>query len=119
MDGTPDIGMRRKLERVIELYLGKCYAERSSARVSELAQYLRISRQHLSALCRAVLGTTAHGALRTRQLLYAERLLRTTPLSTLEIASLAGFGAESTFFRQFNAHYGVTPVEFRKQATNC
>lgn len=53
--------------------------------------------------------------LRSRQLLYAEHLLRTTPYSTVEIAAMSAFGTCPTFYRAFKAAYGMTPGQYRKQ----
>ena len=53
--------------------------------------------------------------LRARQLRYAEHLLVTTSLSTIEIAALSGFGTPPTFYRAFKAVHGLTPGTYRKR----
>jgi AraC-like DNA-binding protein len=108
----------QRIERTIEMYLRECYRERTAARVSELAQLLGANRTYLSRVVPAVLGEPLGAALRTRQLAYAERLLRETTLTVGEIAASAAFGTERTFFRAFLGAYGTTPGAFRK-ATKC
>lgn len=53
--------------------------------------------------------------LRSRQLLHAEHLLKTTSYSTVQIAAMSAFGTRPTFYRAFKAAYGMTPGEYRKQ----
>lgn len=109
---------RHRIERAIELYLRKCYRERTPARVSELADFLGANRTSLSRDVSSVIGEPLGRALRNRQLAFAERLLCETTLSVSEVAATAAFGTERTFFRAFLAVYGTTPAAYRK-ATKC
>ena len=109
---------RHRIERAIELYLRRCYRERTPARVSELAVFLGANRTYLSRVVPAVIGEPLGTALRKRQLAYAANLLRATTLTVAEVAATAAFGTERTFFRAFLAAYGTTPGAFRK-ATEC
>ena len=102
---------RERLDRAVEIYLQKCYA----ARVSELAQFLGVSRQHLTYLFRRELGRPPREVFRDRQVQYAQYLLRATPVPTSEIALAAAFGTQATFFRVFSSSVGMTPDEFRRK----
>jgi AraC-like DNA-binding protein len=108
---------RQRLERAIESYLHRCYAERSAARVSEFADSMGVSRSYLARVFPSVLGQTVREALRTRQLSHAATLLRTTALSTRDVALAAGFGTQMTFFRVFIRSLGVRPDEYREKWT--
>lgn len=108
---------RERLERALEIYLKRCYRSRSAARVSELAQFLGVSRQHLTEVFTRELGRPPREVIRERQVQYAQYLLRATPIPTAEIAVAAAFGTQMTFFRVFSALVGMTPDEYRRKAT--
>ena len=107
--------LRHRLERTADLYLRDCYARKTAARSDEYAQHLELTRQYLARRASGVLGMPLRDFLRSRQLLYAERLLRTTSYSTVEIAAMSAFGTPPTFYRAFRAAYGMTPGQYRKQ----
>jgi AraC-like DNA-binding protein len=111
---------RRRYEQIIEKYLRDCYAKRTVARVSELAQFLQAPRPYLSRIIPQLFGKSLRTMLRDRQLAEAQRLLRVNPLTlTLdEIAAASAFGHRSTFFRLFRDAFGMTPDEYRRQVTN-
>lgn len=110
---------RRRYERVIDRYLHDCYARRTVARVSELADLLGAPRAHLSRTIPRLFGKPLRGILRGKQLLEAQRLLRLTPLRIEEVAAASAFGHRSTLFRIFRAAIGMTPDEYRGKVTNC
>ena len=53
--------------------------------------------------------------LRGKQVEYAARLLRRTPLSVEEIAARSGFGTRSAMHRWFVKAYGMGPAAFRER----
>lgn len=108
---------RHRLERALESYLLRCFSERSAARVSEFADSIGVSRSYLARVFPAVLGQTVRVALRMRQLAHAETLLRTTSLSTSDVALETGFGTQMTFFRVFTRSLGMRPDEYREKWT--
>jgi AraC-like DNA-binding protein len=110
---------RKRYEQIIEKYLSDCYAQRTVARVSELAQLLDANRPYLSRIIPQLFGKSLREILRERQFDEAKRLLRVTPLGLDDIASASAFGHRSTFFRLFRAAFGITPAEYREKATNC
>lgn len=105
---------RQRLDRVIAHYLDDCYANRSAARVSEFAAFLRRSPEYLTRTAVSIVGVPLREYLRTKQLEEAERLIVTTPLPMREIALHAGFGTTSTFYRCFRQAHGMTPGTFRE-----
>jgi AraC-like DNA-binding protein len=110
---------RQRWERALEVYLHRCFDRATSARVSEFAASVGRSRSYLSRVFRSLFGQTPREALRVRQLAYAEELLRTTSRSTEDVARLAGFGTQMTFYRIFTALRGMTPDEYRSRLTKC
>jgi AraC-like DNA-binding protein len=110
---------RRRYEQIIEKYLRDCYAKRTVARVSELAQLLHAPRPYLSRIVPELFGKSLRIMLRDRQLSEAQRLIRVTPLTLDEIAEASAFGNRSTLFRLFRAAFGITPGAYRRQVTNC
>jgi len=105
---------RQRLERVVAHYLRDCYRRATAARVSELADILGLAAPYLSRIAPEIVGMPLRDFLRARQLEYAVRLLRTTPLPVGEIALRCGFGTPSTFYRWFRAAHGTTPATFRE-----
>jgi AraC-like DNA-binding protein len=117
MKGQIPFADKQRFERALESYLHGCFARRSAARVSEFAESIGVSRSYLARVFPSVLGQTVHAALRARQLAHAEILLRTTALSTRDVALAAGFGTQMTFFRVFTTSRGMTPEEYREKWT--
>ncbi len=106
---------RRRYSQIIERYLSDCYAQRTAARVTELAQLLETPHPYLSRVIPQLFGKTLRALLREKQLEEARRLLRTTPLTCNEVALASAFGSGPTFYRLFRRAYGITPEEYRQQ----
>jgi transcriptional regulator GlxA family with amidase domain len=106
---------RQRVERAIDLYLHACYGTDTPARSDECAAWMRVARPHLSRIAPVLLGMPLQKYLRSRQLAYAQQLLRTTPLSIEQIAIAAAFGTSWTFYRCFRAAFGMTPAAYRRQ----
>jgi len=110
---------RHRLERLVALYVDRCSRNRTAARVSELAQFLRTNRSYLSRVAPTVLGRPLRVALLDQQLFIAERLLRETADPIAEVAVLSAFGTPSTFYRSFRKAFACSPKEYRRRVTNC
>lgn len=108
---------RQRLEAAAEFYLRACYGTQTAARAEEFAEYLRLARPYLSRRVAELIGMPVRDFLRERQLAYAQRLLRTTPLSIEQIALASAFGTGWTFYRCFKTAFGVTPSAYRRQVT--
>jgi len=105
---------KEELEGGIAEYLAFCYRERTTARASELAGFLRIAYRTLRRICKRVLGVPVNVAIRARQLELAARLLRETDLPIGEIGILTGFGDRRTFPRAIRREFGRSPSAIRK-----
>lgn len=104
---------RARLDAAAELYLRRCYRLRTAARATEFAETLGLTQAHLSRMIARLAGTSAREYLRARQLRYAARVLRTTPLPIADVALASAFGTTSTFNRCFVAAFGKTPAAYR------
>ena len=103
---------RRVVARYTEL------VERRFAEWGELERYARelhVTKDHLSNLCRQLVGMGAKEFLLSRRFKEAKDLLRGTKLSIKEIAYDVGFEDHAYFSRAFTERFGLTPSQFRKE----
>lgn len=105
---------KRRYERAARLYLQRCYAVPTAARVSEFADFVGLTRPHLSVEMKRLFGVAPHEFLRTLQLEHACWLLRSTPAKASDVALAAAFGTVNTFYRAFTARYGFSPDRYRE-----
>lgn len=105
---------RQRLDRAAENYLRECYQSMKPARGKDFANSLDLTPEYVSWLGAQILGGSLHDFLRMKQVAYAERLLRTTPLSVAEVAMRSGFGTRSTLHRWFVAVHALSPAAFRE-----
>ena len=104
---------RERLSRAVDVYLQACYRSKSAARASEFASQLELSKEYLSRVARKIAGTTLHEYIRGKQILRAEKLLKTTALSLEEIARRCAFGTLRTFYRYCSKSLKMTPGAYR------
>lgn len=98
-------------------YIGETHLLHS-CRLAEVAEYLRVSRSHLSRLVLKETGNTFKGHLTVARMSTASRLLQETNLSIKEVAMQTGYGHVPSFDRQFRQYFhGVTPGKFRRLTT--
>ncbi|PRD54790.1 AraC family transcriptional regulator [Sphingobacterium gobiense] len=81
----------------------------------DYAALLYITPNHLNALCREILGSSAGEIIRNRVLLETKRLLVIKDYTIAEIAYELNFNDNSYFTKFFKKGEGVTPEEFRKK----
>jgi AraC-like DNA-binding protein len=105
---------RQRLDRAANHYLQQCYRNRIPVRASAFATFLGMTHPYVSGMATQLAGVTLRQFLRAKQLAYAERLLRSTPLTVEQIALRSGFGSNATFYRCFREAYGMSPGSFRE-----
>jgi AraC family transcriptional regulator len=98
------------LNRVLE-YLNAHLDE--SLGLDDLAHVAHVSRFHFARLFKRSTGETPYQYLTRRRLEEAQRQLRDTNASVLEIALAVGFSSAAHFANQFKRQLGVTPSAFR------
>ncbi|MDO7849412.1 helix-turn-helix domain-containing protein [Hymenobacter sp. M29] len=88
---------------------------RTKRSVSNYAELLHLSANHLNALCRRVLNKTASALIHERVITEAQRLLSHSALGVAQVAYELGFEDASYFVRYFRKYAGTTPEAFRQQ----
>ncbi|HEU4887884.1 MAG TPA: AraC family transcriptional regulator [Thermoanaerobaculia bacterium] len=108
-------GHRQGLTRAADHFLRDCYRHKKPARAKDFARSLDLTPEYVSWLAAKVLGESLQQFLRKKQVEYAARLLRRTPLSVEEIAARSAFGTRSAMHRWFVKVHGVGPAAFRER----
>jgi AraC-like DNA-binding protein len=99
----------------VSAYVARCVRREEPPRISEFAQEIDVTPEHLSRTFHAAYGITLSEYMKTQQVHCAARLLRETQLPTTRIAYLCGFGTRRTFFRAFRQRMGVSPDAYRRR----
>ncbi|QKG51699.1 AraC family transcriptional regulator [Hymenobacter sp. BRD67] len=83
--------------------------------VAFYAGQLSVTPNHLTAICRRVVGHPARELILARVMAEARRLLHHSADSVAQLAAALGYDDASYFSRAFKKHVGVTPEAFRRQ----
>jgi AraC-like DNA-binding protein len=106
---TPGIlRLRRILQEIEDEYM-------QPMTVAQAALLCDCSESHFMRWFKQMTGSSFTSYLNERRLAAAVEELRRTDDTILEIAERVGFENLSNFNRQFKAHYGVTPREYRRR----
>jgi AraC-like DNA-binding protein len=84
-------------------------------KVTEIAQMLHTTPQHLNTVCRECVGQSAGELIDHQVILEAKRLILHTDSPISEIAFFLSFQDASHFIKFFKRHAGMTPLQYRKQ----
>ena len=79
-----------------------------------MARYLNMSTWHFGRRLRASTGMSPHAFVTDQRFAHAQRLLRSTSASILEVAVAVGM-THSHFTRSFRSRFGISPRELRRQ----
>lgn len=88
---------------------------KSKLTISEIAEYLSISPDHLCRLFKKEFGTTPTNYIRSTRIEQSKILLKETNLTTARIAEHLFFYDKKYFGRVFTEAVGMPPSEYRKQ----
>jgi len=108
--GRPEIPVSSMVVKTLELVEAN-YS--NIARISEISKLLGVSREHLSRQFTRFTGhtlsdfVTIYRVEKAKELLYAGSLVK-------QVYSEVGFKCESSFFRSFLKHVGITPRVYRE-----
>ena len=101
-----------KLKTILK-YVEEHYAEHIT--IEDMAELTFYSKSHFMKFFKAHMGSGFVEYLNDYRLTMAERLLKTTDASVLEIAVMSGFDNLSYFNRIFKRKYGQAPGKWRGQ----
>jgi transcriptional regulator GlxA family with amidase domain len=79
-----------------------------------LAEQAQMSPRTFARRFRAVTGTTPLQWLLTQRVVYAQRLLETTPLPIEHVADQCGFGSAAALRQHFGRVMGTSPLAYRQ-----
>lgn len=81
----------------------------------EIAERLRVSREHLSRIFHQETGTTLHAYILRQKMDYASHLLKHSESNIKEIAAKLGYGSPAHFGRTFRRVKAMTPGAFKSE----
>ena len=84
---------------------------------AELAKCLHLSTRQLSRVLQRDYGMSFRQKRTGARMDYAGFLLRTTNQSISQICTSVGYQSEAVFYRNFKVHFGLSPLQYRKQNT--
>ena len=82
--------------------------------VDELAERLKINRAYLSVKFKKETGISVSDYIAKQKIIEAQRLLRFTDKSLVQISNYLGFSSQSYFQLQFKKITGMTPLQYRQ-----
>lgn len=85
--------------------------------IADIAAHTRLDRTYLYRLFMTHVGMSLSDYLRETRLCAAARMLENDLLPICEVATNAGFGNLSYFYRRFTEKYGMSPKQFQKKRT--
>lgn len=97
--------------RTIISYIEKQYAEKIE--LQDFGRLLPCTLRHISRTFKAELNISIFDYLRIYRILQASIQLQTTDATITEIAFACGYNSISSFFKDFNLIFSVTPRQFR------
>lgn len=116
LDGLFQLQERATPPQLVEQVLA--YVERNfceELRITQLAEIFHLNASYLSTLIRKHTGKTYSEVLTSKRLAYACELLKTTRMTTQEIAYMCGYHEYSHFNSLFKKRVGTTPARYRLQ----
>ena len=82
--------------------------------VDKLADYMNMSRSTLYRNIKEISNLSANELINISRLKKAAHLIKTTNMKIYEIAEMVGYKSQTSFGRNFQKHFGMTPTEFEK-----
>lgn len=92
-------------------------AQHGVIRRAELAEALNYSCEHISRIIKRHTGYTLKAYCQKVQLAEAARLLRNTERPVSQIAASLGYENRTQFYKVFQREYHLTPLEYRRHAS--
>lgn len=87
----------------------------STITLAELSGHFNYNQSYISRFIKKYTGQTFSQLIQHLKLKEAERLLENTSLTAEQIAVKIGYSSKANFYRIFQAHHHMTPLEYRKR----
>ena len=84
--------------------------------VDKLADYMNMSRSTLYRNIKEISNLSANELINISRLKRAAHLIKTTNMKIYEVAEMVGYKSQTSFGRNFQKHFGMTPTEFEKNS---
>lgn len=105
---------RNMMEQITAVIEEKELYRRKNLRITDVATELATNKTYVSVLLNNMSGESFTQLITRYRVCYAQKLLREQPEMLLdEVAEESGFSSRTTFFRNFKALTGMTPLEWR------
>ena len=98
-----------KLDKVIEDNL-----KDQDLSVDKIADYMNMSRSTLYRNIKEISDLSANELINISRLKKAAHLIKTSNMKIYEVAEMVGYKSQTSFGRNFQKHFGMTPTEFEK-----
>ncbi|MFP9114411.1 two-component regulator propeller domain-containing protein [Flavobacterium sp. RHBU_3] len=108
-ESVPDKGFLEKLDKVIEENM-----KDQELNVDKLADYMNMSRSTLYRNIREISRLSPNELINQSRLKKAAQLIKTANLKIYEVAETVGYKSQTSFGRNFQKHFGMTPSEFER-----
>lgn len=108
----------KALAELMQQMINKGFYLTPETNMDDVARELGTNRTYLSRMLKAEFDTTFSELVTSLRMAHAERLLRETNLSIMDIAMQSGFADDRYFARRFKKIHGISPVEYRKNTSN-
>lgn len=82
--------------------------------VDKIADYMNMSRSTLYRNIRELSNLSPNELINLSRLKKAAHLIKTTNMKVYEVAETVGYKSQTSFGRNFQKHFGMTPTEFEK-----
>jgi signal transduction histidine kinase/DNA-binding response OmpR family regulator len=82
--------------------------------VDKIADYMNMSRSTLYRNIREISNLSPNELINLSRLKKAAHLIKTTNMKIYEVAETVGYKSQTSFGRNFQKHFGMTPTEFEK-----
>ncbi len=86
-----------------------------SVTLAGLSEYFNYNQSYISRFIKKYTGQTFSQLIQRLKLREAERLLESTSLTAERIAVKIGYSSKANFYRVFQAHHHMTPLEYRRE----
>ncbi|SFQ57074.1 hybrid sensor histidine kinase/response regulator transcription factor [Flavobacterium akiainvivens] len=100
-----------KLDKIIEENL-----KDQNLSVDKLADYMNMSRSTLYRNISEISNLSPNELINLSRLKKAAHLIKTTNMKIYEVAEMVGYRSQTSFGRNFQKHFGMSPTEFEKSS---